>query len=157
MSPKHKNGIFVLFFSFVPPFSGFSSTKSAFLCAFCLRNPRFQPFQAQNQHFCAFLGFGTLVFGLFEHKISIFVLFWASEPSFSGFSSTKSAFLCFFGLRNPHFEAFRAQNWHFCAREEGDWHQGKRKLASGSITMAFLQITAHVSKTQAPHNQIINF
>ncbi|MDD7236930.1 MAG: hypothetical protein PUI09_06785 [bacterium] len=37
-------------------------------------------------------------------------------------------------------------------------------LASGSITaetlivnVAFLQITAHVSKTQMPHNQIINF
>ena len=39
-----------------------------------------------------------------------------------------------------------AQKCRFCAREEGDWHQGKRKLASGSITMAFPQITAHTSK-----------
>ena len=30
-------------------------------------------------------------------------------------SSTKSGFLCFFGLRNPRFRAFRAHNRHFCA------------------------------------------
>ena len=34
---------------------------------------------------------------------------------FSGFPSTKSGFLCYFGLRNPHFPAFRAQNRGFCA------------------------------------------
>ena len=28
---------------------------------------------------------------------------------------TKSGFLCAFGLRNPHFRAFRAQNQGFCA------------------------------------------
>ena len=71
--------------------------------------------RAQNRGFCAFLGFGTLIFGLFEHKIGVFVLFWASEPSFSGFSSTKSGFLCFFGVWNPCFRGFRAQNQGFCA------------------------------------------
>ena len=50
-----------------------------------------------------------------------------------------------------------AQKCRFCAREEGDWHQGERKLASGSATVAFPQITAHASKMQIPHNQIINF
>ena len=30
--------------------------------------------------------------------------------------STKTAFLCAFTLRNHHFEAFRAQKQHFCAR-----------------------------------------
>ena len=30
--------------------------------------------------------------------------------------STKSSFLCFFGLRNPRFRAFRAQNRGFCVR-----------------------------------------
>ena len=50
------------------------STKSAFLCFFCLRNPHFRAFRAQNRGSCAFLAFGTLVFGLFEHKIGIFVL-----------------------------------------------------------------------------------
>ena len=48
------------------------STKSAFLCFFCLRNPHFRAFRAQNRGSCAFL---------------------ASEPSFSGFLSTKSRFL----------------------------------------------------------------
>ena len=92
-----------------------------------------------------------------EHKIGVFVRFCPPKPSFSSLSSTNSAFLCAFDLQNPRFQAFRAQNRHFCAREAGDWHQGKRKLASGSITMAFPQITAHVSKTQTPHNQTINF
>ena len=31
-------------------------------------------------------------------------------------ASTKSAFLCAFGLRNPHFRAFRAHNRGFCVR-----------------------------------------
>ena len=34
------------------PFSGVSSTKSGFLCAFCLWNPHFWAFRAQNQGFC---------------------------------------------------------------------------------------------------------
>ena len=45
-----------------------------------------------------------------EHKIGVFVRFLPLEPSFSGVSSTKSGFLCFFGLRRPYFLAFRAQN-----------------------------------------------
>ena len=73
-----------------------SSTKSVFLCFFGLRNPRFHAFRAQNRGFCAFWGFGTPVFGHFEHKIWIFVRLWLSEPPFSGISSTKSGFLCAF-------------------------------------------------------------
>ena len=40
----------------------------------------------------------------------------ASRYSFRATPSTKSAFLCAFWLRDPHFPAFRAQNWHFCVR-----------------------------------------
>ena len=72
----------------------FQSTKSGFLCFLGLRNPHFRAFRAQNRGFCAFLASETLVFGLFEHKIGVFVRFCPSEPLFSGFSSTKSAFLC---------------------------------------------------------------
>ena len=72
----------------------FSSTKSGFLCAFAFRNPRFREFRAQNRGFCALLPSGTLVFGHFEHKIEVFVRFCPSKPTFSGVSSTKSAFLC---------------------------------------------------------------
>ena len=50
--------------------------------------------RAQNRGFCALLAFRTPVFGRFEHKIEVFVRFWASEPLFSGISSTKSRFLC---------------------------------------------------------------
>ena len=131
-------------------FSVFPSTKSRFLCYLGLRNPHFPAFRAQNQGFCALLGSGTTVFGHFEHKIEVFVRFLPSEPPFSGVSSTKSRFLCAFTLWTPHFRAFRAQNRHFCARAEG-------QVASGSVKVAFLQITAHVSKTQMLHNQIINF
>ena len=93
---------------FPVPITVFSSTKSGFLCAFACQNPRFQAFRAQNRHFCALLGSGSPVFRRFEHKIEVFVRFWGPEPSFSGFSSTKSAFLCAFGLRDPRFLAFHS-------------------------------------------------
>ena len=51
--PEHKKGNFVRFGASEPPF---------------------QAFRAQNRGFCAFLAFVTPVFGLFEHKIAIFVL-----------------------------------------------------------------------------------
>ena len=81
---------------FPVPIPGLSSTKSAFLCAFALRNPHFRAFRAQNRGFCAFLAFRTLVFEPFEHKIEVFVRFCLPEPPFSGFPSTKSRFLCAF-------------------------------------------------------------
>ena len=125
--PEHKIGIFVRFWGLEPLFSDISSTKSRFLCAFGVWTRSFRVFRAQNRGFCAFLAFETLVFGHVEHKIGAFVLFWPSRPPFSGFSSTKSRFLCFFALRNPHFRASRAQNRHFCAQEEG-------KVGSESVT-----------------------
>ena len=70
---EHKIGIFVRFWDWEPLFSGISSTNSRFLCFFGLRNPCFRVFRAQNRGFCALLGFGTLVFGHFEHKIEVFV------------------------------------------------------------------------------------
>ena len=77
-------------------FPHFPSTKSRFLCFFGLRDPCFRAFRAQNRVFCALLGSGSSVFRLFEHKIEVFVRFWPSRPSFSGFSSTQSPFLCSF-------------------------------------------------------------
>ena len=72
--PEHKIGVFVLFWPPGPSFSGISSTKSRFLCAFSLRDPRFRAVRAQNRGFCALLPSGALVFRLFEHKIGVFVL-----------------------------------------------------------------------------------
>ena len=78
---EHKIGVFVRFLPSGPSFSGISSTKSGFLCAFSLRNPHFRGFRAQNQSFCALLESGTLVFGHFEHKIGVFVrLLWKHWP-----------------------------------------------------------------------------
>ena len=77
----------------VPPLV-LPSTKSRFLCAFCLRDPHFRAFQAQKSTFCTILPSRTPDFRLFEHKIEVFVRFWGLEPLFSGFSSTKSPFLC---------------------------------------------------------------
>ena len=42
----------------------------------------FRAFRAQNRGFCAFLAFGTPVFGRFEHKIEVFVRFCRPEPPF---------------------------------------------------------------------------
>ena len=64
-----------------------------------------------------------------EHKIEVFVRFWGQEPSLLGISSTKIDFLYYFALRNPHFRAFRAQNWHFCAREAGKAALGSQKIS----------------------------
>ena len=118
--PEHKIGVFVLFWPSEPSFSGFPSTKSAFLCAFCLRNPHFRAFRAQNRGFCALFAFGTPVFGLFEHKIVVFVRFCPSGPPFSSLPSTKSAFLC----------------------------SGRGKSGIGKRKVAFVQITAHANVPQ---------
>ena len=126
--PEHKIGVFVLFWASKPSFSGISSTKSRFLCFFGLRDPHFRAFRAQNRGFCALFAFGTPVFGHFEHKIEVFVLFWPSEPPFSGISSTKSGFLCVLSLRNPRFRTFRAHNRHFCALRWGHgWGDGQEQ------------------------------
>ena len=64
-----------------------------------------------------------------EHKNLNFVLEMPENGGPEGQKSTKTPILC----------------------------SGGGGLASGSATVAFLQITAHVSKTQIPNNQIINF
>ena len=52
---EHKIGIFVSETAIFPWFWPLPSTKSRFLCAFALRNPRFRAFRAQNRGFCALL------------------------------------------------------------------------------------------------------
>ena len=126
----------MLFWPSRPPFSGISSTKSGFLCAFTLRNPHFPAFRAQNRGFCVRNGNFSLVLPPSEHKIRIFVRFLPLDPPFSGISSTKSRFLCAFAPQIPHFSAFRAQNQHFCAREEG-------KVESESVTAETLTLPAN--------------
>ena len=72
-------------------------------------------FRAQNLHFCALLALETLIFGVFEHKIRVFVRFWSLEPLFSGFSSTKSGFLCACYGNTGLWKQKSAQIFCFCA------------------------------------------
>ena len=76
----------VILFLFPLSRLAFSSTKLEFLCAFGVWNPHFLAFRAQNRSFCALFAFVTPIFGRFEHKIGVFVLFWASESPFLGVS-----------------------------------------------------------------------
>ena len=82
-----------------------------FLSSWC-QSPAFR---AQNRGFCALLPFGTPIFRPFEHKIGVFVLFWPLKPLFSGFSSTKSGFLCSRGGECGIVKRNRGEAYHFAA------------------------------------------
>ena len=77
------------------------------------------------------------LFRLPEHKIWIFVRFLPSEPSFSGFLSTKSVFLCQKEQFSPGFCPFRAQNRDFCALVLGNMASGSRKARKFLFLHAF--------------------
>ena len=53
---------------FPMPIPLFPSTKSAFLCAFGLRNPHFRAFPAQNRGFCVRMGDFSEILGCFDTK-----------------------------------------------------------------------------------------
>ena len=75
-----------------------------------------------------------------EHKNLNFVLGRGQNLEKVALSDTKKPFLC---LKDPKIgvpKGKSAQKWQFCAR-------ANRKLASGSVRVTFLQITAHTSKT----------
>ena len=62
-------------------------------------------------------------------------------------SSTKTSILCSKRPKMGVPEAKKAQKPRFCAREEGDLRWEEKIVASESATVAFLQITAHTTKT----------
>ena len=114
LPPEHKIEVFVLFWPPEPTFSGISSTKSAFLCQNWQFSPGFCPFRAQNRGFCALFAFGTLVFGLFEHKIGIFVSEQAIFPWFLPLPEHKiGVFVRLFKEIWP-LEAEKRANFCFC-------------------------------------------
>ena len=91
------------------------------------------------------------------HKNADFVLGKSQNQGNIAVSDTKMPILYSKCQKMGVPKAQKAQKPRFCAREE-------RELASGSITaetltvnVAFLQITAHTSKMQMLHNQIIDF
>ena len=99
-----------------------------------------------------------------EHKNGNFVLGRPEKESFGNQKRTKTSILCSKLPKMGGSEGKSAQKCRFCARNDRDWHLEGRKLVSESITaetfivnVAFLQITAHASKMQMPHNQIISF
>ena len=86
-------------------------------CRFCAQNARKQGFQTPK-----------------THKNADFVLERGKNQGKIASSDTKMPILCSKCLKTWVPEAKKAQKPRFCAREEGDWHQEERKLASGSIT-----------------------
>ena len=74
--PEHEIGFFVRFWPLGPPFFGFSSTKSEFLCQNGQFSPDFCPSQAQNRGFCARVtgdvGLEVVNVGLGNRKARIF-------------------------------------------------------------------------------------
>ena len=91
------------------------------------------------------------------HKKPDFVLGSGKNQGKIAHSDTQKPFLCSERPKTGVPKAKKAQKTRFCAREEGDWHREEGQLASGSASVAFLQITAHTSEMQIPHNQTINF
>ena len=94
--------------------------------------------RAQNRHFCAFLAFETLVFRHFEHKIEVFVRFWGLEPSFSGFLSTESGFLCARGGESGIGKRNRGDPFHFAAAPTPS-HQRTRTPAPATTPQQWYQ------------------
>ena len=87
---------------------------------------------------------------ILEHKKPLFVLERGKNLRKIAHSDTKMPILCSKRPKTGVPKGKKAQKCRFCAREESE-------LASGSATVAFLQITAHAPKMQIPNNQIINF
>ena len=115
---------------------GRKRTKTLILCSKCPKTRVPDPKSAQKCRFCARKARKWGLGRAKAHKKPDFVLETPENRGLGGRKRTKTPILCSGRL---------------------DWHQGESKLASESATVAFLQITAHASKIQIPHNQTINF
>ena len=108
------------------PKMGIPKAKSAQKPGFCARNVRKRGSRRQK-----------------AHKNPDFVLERPENGGFEGQKSTKTPILCSKCPKTWVPEAKKAQKPRFCAREEGDWHQGERKLASGSATAETFTLPAN--------------
>ena len=123
-----------------------SDTKTSILCS---KAPKLGVPKAKSAQNCRFCARNALKLGFRrpkKHKNLDFVLEMPENGGSRGQKSTKNPILCSKRLKIGVPEAKSAQKCRFCAREE-------RELASGNITaetltvnVAFLQITARVSK-----------
>ena len=99
---EHKIGVFVRFCPSEPLFSGISSTKSGFLCAFCLRNPHFRAFRAQNRGFCALLPASFFPMApsasskphSAEKRTPVWLAIWRTWAGFANSQLRRAAFRC---------------------------------------------------------------
>ena len=143
---------------------GQKRTKTSILCSKCPKTGVLKAKKAQKPRFCARKARKRGFRRQKAHKNLDFVLETPENGSPEGQKSTKTPILCSKTLKTGVPDPKKAQKCRFCAREDRDWHREGRKLVSESITaetfivnVAFLQITAHASKTQMSHNQTINF
>ena len=126
---EHKKPDFVLEMPENEGSGGRKRTKTPILCSKCPKTRVQKPKSAQKPRFCAR---NTRKWGSRRpkaHKNPYFVLEMPENKGFRGQKRTKMPFMC--------------------SKIKG--------LASRRATVAFLQITAHTSEMQIPHNQIINF
>ena len=126
---EHKNPNFVLVMPEHGGSEGQKSTKTQILCSKCQKMRVPDPKSAQKPRFCARNARKRGSRRLKAHKNLDFVLETLENEGSGGQKRTKTSILC----------------------------SGRQELVPGSATVAFLQITAHASKTQMSHNQIINF
>ena len=117
-----------------------SAATRAQILFFCARTARKQGFQTSK-----------------AHKNLDFVLEKPENRGFRPQKRTKTSILCSKCPKTGVPEGKSAQKPRFCAREVGKLASGSVIAETLSVTVAFLQITAHASKMQMPHNQIISF
>ena len=127
--PEHKNPDFVLE---TPENGGFRPQKRTKTSILCSKSPKMRVPKgksAQKPRYCARNARKRGFRRPKAHKNPDFVLEMPKNGGSRPQKSTKTSILC--------------------SKRQG--------LALGRATVAFLQITAHASKTQMSHNQIINF
>ena len=130
--PEHKNLDFVLETPENEGSEGQKSTKTSILCS---KRPKMRvskPKKAQKPRFCARNAQKRGFQRVKAHKNADFVLKMLENGGPEGQKSTKTSILCSKCPKTGVPEAQKAQKCRFCARENGNWHQEERKLASGS-------------------------
>ena len=130
----HKNADFVLEMPENEDSEGQKSTKTSILCSKCPKTGVPDRKSAQKPRFCARNARKRGLRRPKKHKNLDFVLEMPENRGSRPQKRTKTPILCSKCPKTWVTEAKKAQKPRFCAREEGDWHQGERKLASGSIT-----------------------
>ena len=135
----------------------FTSTKTPILCSKSPKTGVPEGKKAQKPRFCARKAQKWGSRRPRKHKNPDFVLEMPENDGSEGQKRTQTPILCSKSPKTGGPDGKSAQKHRFCAREEGELASGNSEMASGIVKVAFLQITAHASKTQISHNQTISF